>query len=35
MPMKGKENKIMINNHIIEKVNSFNYIGYTITVKTI
>jgi hypothetical protein len=33
MAMKGKMNvrtKIVINNHIIEQVNSFNYLGYTV-----
>jgi hypothetical protein len=33
--MKAKmsvRTKTVINNNIIEKVNSFNYIGYTITV---
>jgi hypothetical protein len=33
--MKGKmnmRNKIVTNNNIIEQVNSFNYLGYTITV---
>jgi hypothetical protein len=35
MAMKGKTNvrtKIVINNHIIELLNNFNYLGYTITV---
>lgn len=35
MVMRGKRNtrtKILISNHITEKVNSFNYFGYTITV---
>jgi hypothetical protein len=35
MSVKGKTNmrtKIMINNYIIEKVNSSDYIGYRITV---
>jgi hypothetical protein len=34
MGMKEKMNKttkIMMNNNIIEQVNSFNYLGYTIT----
>jgi hypothetical protein len=33
MAMKGKMNvitKIVINNYIIEQVNSFNYLGYTV-----
>jgi hypothetical protein len=35
MAMKGKMNartKIAINNRVIEQVNSFNYLGYTITI---
>jgi hypothetical protein len=35
MAVKGKMNvrtKIVINDHIIEPVNTFNYLGYTITV---
>jgi hypothetical protein len=35
MALKGKVNvrsKIVLNNHIIEQVNSFNYLGYTIAV---
>jgi hypothetical protein len=35
MAMKGKmivRTKIVINNHIFEQVNSFNYFGYTIKV---
>jgi hypothetical protein len=35
MTMEGKMSvriKILINDHITEKVNSFNYLGYTITV---
>jgi hypothetical protein len=34
MAINGKMNvpKVVINNHIIEEVNSFNYLGYIITV---
>jgi hypothetical protein len=35
MVLKGKVNvrpQIVLNNHIIEQVNSFNYLGYTIAV---
>jgi hypothetical protein len=35
MALKGKVNvrsKIVLNNHIIEQENSFNYLGYTIAV---
>jgi hypothetical protein len=35
MALKGKVNvrsKIVLNNHIIEQVNSFIYLGYTIAV---
>jgi hypothetical protein len=35
MALKGKVNvksKIVLNNHIIEQVNSFSYLGYTIAV---
>jgi hypothetical protein len=37
MAVKGKMNvrtKIVINNHTIEEENSFNYLGYTITVRS-